>query len=100
MKVAKNRVQPADSLQAKYFVSRAMTGVNWWQSPFFAPARLLPRAAKRLSGVFFRMGTSTTWRTVCKAGDHRGQSHHFSVFISLFSNGLGQTGRGIVQVGC
>ena len=47
--------------------------------------------------VFFsHMCTSTTWRTVCKAVDQHGQSHHFLVFISLFSNGLGQTGRRIV----
>ena len=32
--VAKNRVQPANSHQAKHFVSRTMTGVNWWQSLF------------------------------------------------------------------
>ena len=41
----KNRVQPANSLQAKCFVSWLWRGANWWQSPFFAPARLLPRAA-------------------------------------------------------
>ena len=44
--VAKNRVQPANSLQVKFFVSRAMMGANWWQSPFFSPVRLPPRAAR------------------------------------------------------
>ena len=47
--VAKNRVQPANSHQAKHFFSRTMTGANWWQSlavPIFAPVRLLPRAAR------------------------------------------------------
>ena len=34
--VAKNRVQPANSLQTKYFVSRAMTG-RIGGSPHFSP---------------------------------------------------------------
>ena len=41
VKVAKNRVQPANLLQAKCFVSWVTTGANWWQSPFFAFFRSL-----------------------------------------------------------
>ena len=47
--VAKNRVQPANALQAKYFVSRVMMGANWWQSPFSAPARPLPGGIKSVA---------------------------------------------------
>ena len=66
--VAKNRVQPANSLQAKYFVSRAMTEANWWQSPFSLLHDFLPRAA---SPLFYPRGEAKCVKSPSVQGARR-----------------------------